>query len=445
MGVKESMSEHQIAERLDDWRIGESVWNWIVRKTCIKPTIGGIETLAGHNISRTALRQLKKTQQCSLSRQDLRESLAKYTFEVPGVKKAVRLGYYGYSPGCTYVEPPTIQPECVKFLRLPIYTLGRIHQFKFLGPENLLCSKQYEINKKIKADFYYAIKLANEYLTVPIRGELDACDYCKESDHERTIPDELKYLGSGEPPNREFYYVYLSTHKTKLYGAASIKNGKGFELEVLICEHCLRELTDVFLMPVSSLIKKIVCSYNLSQPEIASELSVPQLMISRLLNDKIEFIKSDLLGELYALWRFGPKIIYKNEHQRLLPLALDYGLDEYRTELLEEMTRECDPFMPPWDDNPDFLVEAGAIRPRRVPFEGPGDGNTECCIDKTDFLGVTASSNEVFFSFKVEYHFWYLGRDELFDDEGTREFGSLSIKYILVDIENRLLSKYEFQ
>lgn len=433
MSVKDSNIQTQLEERLGGWRINESVWDWIVRKTGIKPTIGGIEELAGKaNISRTALRKLKKTQQHSLSRQDLRDSLAKYTFEIPGVKEPVKLGYYGYPPGYTYVELASADQEDHK--RLPTQSLSEAHRKDFPNPEARLSPEQKEINNRIKTDFDNIIELS--------KPALYQCEHCESVKYDDDLPDQ-SLVGIELP--EDCVLVHFSTHKDKLYGAASVRHGKGFELEVKLCKSCLNKLSETFLIPVSSLIKKIMSRYRLNQPEVASEIGVPQVAISRLRNDKTDFVKPDLLKKLYELWWIGPEVIYKNEHRRLIPFILDEIINNEPDHLfIREMEIECDPWYPPWKEDWEFLIKRGAIT------EPPGfsafrksdyfDFSYDGFVIESDFLGMCANSNEVSFDFRVKYRFSYLTRDQGHRIEG----GILSIRYVLVDIRNRLISEYLF-
>ncbi len=443
--MKDSNIQTQIEERLDGWRINESVWDWIVRKTGIKPTIGGIEELAGKaNISRTALRKLKKTQQHSLSRQDLRDSLAKYTYTIPGVNEPVKLGYYGYPPGHTYIEPrPALQQVYKEFSPQP---LNEARQIGYKEPEVRLTTKQKEINNRIKSDFDHIAKLAKFNPFVDLAwgvDSTDSCEYCKPHKNNWSATNE-QHQNIGEKPDLDIFFMYLSTHKHKLYGAAAIRPGKGFELEIEICEHCLSELSEIFLIPISSLIKKIMLRYNLSQPNVASEIGVRQVTISRLLNDKTDFVKPDLLKKLYDFWRFGPETIYKSEHQRLLPLLLDNELinnQEHPFFEFYEMEVECGPWFNPWDGDWEFLMEKGAIARDWAFAELMKSDYFDSVVIDTEFLGVCANSNEIYFDFRVKYSSNFYGSAGPIKRLGG---GTLSIRYVLVDIRHRLLSEYFF-
>lgn len=444
MSVKDSNIQTQIEERLDGWRINESVWDWIVRKTGIKPTIGGIEELAGQaNISRTALRKLKKTQQHSLSRQDLRDSLAKYTFEIPGVKEPVKLGYYGYPPGYIYVEPrPALQQVYKEFSSQP---LNEARQVGYQEPEVRLTTKQKEINKRIKSDFDHIPELIkfSSLDDLPLAMHcIGLCEYCKPHQNSWSATNKQhQYIE--DMPGRDFFPMYLSTHKHKLYGAAAIRPGKGFELEIEICEHCLSEISEIFLIPISYLIKKIMLRYNLSQPNLASEIGVRQVTISRLLNDKTDFINPDLLKKLYDFWRFGPETIYKNEYQRLLPSILDNGLiNSQKNSVFEfdEMEIEYNPWLPPWEEDLEFLIDRGAISNPSVLTNLIKFEPFSSVVIDSEFLRMFVDSNEIYFEFKVKYTVNLCDNGVVFE----KAKGTLSIKHVLVDIKNRLLSEYFF-
>lgn len=435
--MKDSDIQAQIKERLDGWRINESVWDWIVRKTGIKPTIGGIESLAEKaNISRTALRKLKKTQQHSLSRQDLRDSLAKYTFEIPSVKEPVKLGYYGYPPGYTYVALPAAHQRGYK--ELTTQSLSEAHRKDSPDTEFWLSPEQEKINHRIKTDFGNIVKLS--------KSNLEPCEYCVHVQYDSWPPDELESSIRGIPAHSEDCLVlHLSTQKHKLYGAASVRHGYGFELTIKICENCLNKLSEIFLVPISSLVTKIMSRHLLSQPKVASELGVPQATISRLLNNKTDFIKPNLLKNLYELWWFGPESIYKNEHRRLLLLVVDNWFDSgIDPELASKIESECHPDYPPWEEDWEFLIERGAITepPGFSAFRKSDDFDFfyDGVAIESDFIGINADSEEVSFDFRVKYIFNYWTRDK-----GQRcESGTLSIRYVLVNIKNRLLSEYFF-
>ena len=442
MSVKDLDIQAQIKERLDGWRINESVWDWIVRKTGIKPTIGGIESLAEKaNISRTALRKLKKTQQHSLSREDLRNALAKYTYTIPGMNEPVKLGYYGYPPGYMYVEPrPALQQVYKEFSP---QSLNESRQVGYQEPEVRYTAKQEEINNRIKSDFFDIIELAkfNPHSKLTWRSNIDSCEYCKSDKNSCSATDEKSQYIEGML-DLDIYVIYLSTHKKRLYGTAAIIPGKGFELQVEICENCIVELSGIFLIPISSLINKIMLRYNLSQPNVASEIGVPQVTISRLLNDKIDFIKPDLLKKLYDFWRFGPETMYKNEYWRIMPFILDEGLDNKPDSfLIEKMEAECDPWFPPWEDDWEFLIEHGAIAKHSGFTELMKSDHFDSVITYSEFLGMRFNSNEVYFEFRVKYslNFWH---EDGFSFQ--KASGILSVKYVLVDIKSRLLSEYFF-
>ncbi|WP_287816285.1 hypothetical protein [Idiomarina sp.] len=427
--MKDSNIQTQIEERLDGWRINESVWDWIVRKTGIKPTIGGIEELAGKaNISRTALRKLKKTQQHSLSRQDLRDSLAKYTFEIPGVKEPVKLGYYGYPPGYIYVEPSASQRIYKRYTKR---SLSKSLLAESLDPESWLSPEQKEINNRIKANFDYIIELSKS-----TRG---ICELCQPVDYNLCLDESV--------PETDCVVIHLSTHKHKLYGPASVEHGKGFELEIKLCKSCLDKFSKIFLIPVSSLIKEIMSRYSLNQPKVASEIGVPQVTISRLLNDTTDFVKPDLLKRLYGFYRLGPDSFYKHEHWRLLLLIIDNHAEKIDDdELYESMTYECLPDYPPWEDDGGFLEEIGAITAPNayITYLESGDRDIfdEGLVVDSEYLGMYADSNEVFYKFRVEYT--YNSKSGYPEHENTSEGGSLTIKYVLVDIKNQLVSEYLF-
>lgn len=431
MSVEDSEIDAQLKERLDGWRINENVWDWIVRKTGIKPTIGGIEELAkSPDISRTTLRKLKKEQPFSLSRQDLRNGLAKVSFPVPRVKEPIKLGYYGYPPGYKYVEAqPARQRRNRKLSTQTSLSEGR--PINCQEPKAQLSPEQEKINKRIKDDFNYIVELSK-----PTR---QVCEFCQPIDYS-LCPDQTA-------PITNCLALNLSTHKHKSYGAASVKHGKGFELEIKLCKSCLKKYLQTFLLPISSLIRKTMSRYRLSQPKIASELGIPQVAISRLLNDKTEFIRPDLLKRLYGLYRLGPDSFYRYEHWRLLLLIIDNHAEKISDdELYENMNYECLPDYPPWEDDSGFLEEIGAIKAPQAFITFLESGNSDIfdggLVVDSEYLGMYADSNEVSCKFRIDYTF--NSNSGYPYHENTSEGGSLIIKYVLVDIKNRLQSEYLF-
>ena len=105
----ELMDNHVVAwdkfrKRKDGWKINESVWDWLLRKTDINPTKANIKRLADEMfIGEATLHRLKKTGQHSINRENLRVQLSKHRIKIPGVDD-YSLGYYGYPPGTKYVD-----------------------------------------------------------------------------------------------------------------------------------------------------------------------------------------------------------------------------------------------------------------------------------------------------------------------------------------------------
>lgn len=431
MSVEGSKIDAQLKERLDGWRIGENVWDWVVRKTGIKPTIGGIEWLAErpNMISRTTLRKLKKDQPLSLNRQDIRDRLAKYTFTIPGIKEPIKLGYYGYPPGYQFDALPATDQIGVK--RQSNETLKELQNIDFQGAEFRLLPQQKHINKRIKDDFDYVIESSEI--------SFDLCQYCQFARYNGFLPDESMH----EPRVLRFedcISIYLSTHINKIYGVASVKRVKGFELEVQICRTCLYELSEAFLSPIPSLVEKVMSRYHLSQQKLASEMDVEQVTISRLLNSKTEFVKHDLLDKLYKIWQQGPSSKYEKEHQRLLPLIVDYKADVIsEDDLFNRIKKGFNPLNPPWEEDSNFLLEQKAITEPVHLNDYKKSGNWDPFDDglfiDSDYLQMYADSDEISLDFRVKYRFT-LG--------SWSGVGTVSIRYVLVSIENRLLSEYLF-
>lgn len=397
-----------IEERQHGWRINESVWSWLIRRTNIRVTKANIKQLADELfVGEATLHRLKKTKQHSINRESLRDQLSRYLIKIPGANDKQLLGYYGYPPGTKYVEDTNS-------------TLSPIQQ---------------NINSRLRSDFEKIKSIAdiNE----------DTCDFCQPISYHLT-PDE-------RAPKIECISIFLSTHRYKQYGAASRQKGKGFELEIKLCKICLKKHSKVFLIPVSSLIKKILNKYNLKQPQLALELGVTQGVISRILHDKAVFINPILLKKIYGLYRIGPDSYYKNEHWKLLLFVADFMAEKIdEEELHDKMKSECYPNSTPWDDDPNFLMEIGLepmnedeyrreFKHVRSNFECH-ELNRKLIILSTEPYDIYFDSNEISYKFEVNYNFDSNSGYPYFENSG--EHGTITVQYVLVNIKKRLRSEF---
>lgn len=397
--------EAYINERIDGWRIGESVWDWLLRKTNIQPSKSNIKRLADEMfIGEATIHRLKKTAQHSLNRESLRELIAKYKFEIPGFKEEISMGSYGYPNGIRYIA----------------------------APESDAAQTQQKINLRIRADFK---KIVGEY------DESESiCNFCQPISYE-LIPDK-----HSRPTKCKT--IFLSTHRSKQYGAASKEKGKGFELEITLCRTCLNKHTETFLLPVSSLIEKIIKKYRLKQPQLANELNVPQGVISRLLHDKTVFINPSLLKKIYGLYHIGPDSYYRSEHWKLLLVIVDHLADKLSYEEMCSKMEEYDPEDPIWKYNPSLLEEMDVIGPTESDnidlleeYQHPNilfeEQQVELSHCNTKFLGLNFDSNEISCWYEIDFEY---SRMVYYPDVETIDCGggTVILKYVLINIQRRL-------
>lgn len=101
--------------------------------------------------------------------------------------------------------------------------------------------------------------------------------------------------------------IFLSTHKTKQYGAIKASWCKTFDVELQICLGCAIKYSEVLLMPVSDLVKAIIDKHGINQKIISEELSLDngQGLISKLQGRRIEFVNPLVVKKLIGLWLLG--------------------------------------------------------------------------------------------------------------------------------------------
>lgn len=414
-------------ERLKGSQVNESVWDWIVRKTGIRPTISGIDELAkAYSVNRNTLRKLKKTQQCSMT-EHTRKQLAKYSFKIPGVEKTCYLDDYGYSSQEKFVDPSSLPKDVTN------NTSNLEGETRRPDQKQRLSSDQEAFNEKINSDFNYIIRLSKT-----IFGK---CQFCEPTDFD--LKPDVK------TSSKNCKIVHLSTHKNKRYGPASAYAGKGFELEVMICDKCLEKYRTNFLLPVNSLVQKIMHSYQLSQNELAEELKQPggTAKISRLLNNKIDFINPDFLRKLYGIYLLGPDIHYfREEHLRLLMLTVDHHAGLISQEvMLDKMGLEPSP----WESNPDFLLNGDFVSEGLIPEPEkyieyqyyPGGADLEVEIRSSELTDLYFDSTKVALEYEVEYEVIVItSRPEI--EERLLDEGRLKINSLLIDKKSRQISEF---
>jgi transcriptional regulator with XRE-family HTH domain len=378
-------------ERQDEWKINESVWDWIVRKTDINPTKKGIEKLANELfIGEATLYRLKKSKQHSLNRESQRSLLSKHVIKAKGFDEQFKLGYYGYPPDSVYIDEPQV------------------------------IQSQKDINNRITSDFLKIVELAGY-------KKNQICQFCD--------PVNYELMTDENATTKECTSIFLSTHRFKQYGAAAIRKGKGFELHISLCNKCLKKNDEIILIPVSSLIKKIINRFNLKQPQVAHELGVTQGVISRLLYDKAAFIDPELLTKIYGLYTIGPDSFYRHEHWKLLLLIADYCAEKLsEEEMLEKIVDECylsAEYMPWYDDPSSFFWEYDiGNRPQTGNLVILGTSASEIYFD----------SNKISYTLEVDY--MYESDSGYPHFENTSTAGGFTIEYILVDIKKRLHSEF---
>ncbi|MFB2728154.1 hypothetical protein ACE02H_11875 [Shewanella mangrovisoli] len=398
---------NEINSRLDGWKINESVWDWLVRKTNLRATKANIKKLADDMyIGEATLHRLKKTKQHSLNRESLRKQLSKYTFEISGFNIKSSLGYYGYPPGTVYVNRSSED----------------------------LNNEQIGINNVIKSDFFKVISNTEK--------ECVLCDFCNAKDYDFNLYETTK--------ESDGYYLFLSTHRHKQYGAVSNVGGKGFDLEFAFCEKCLHDYYAVLLMPISSLIKLITEKHKLSQHQIAIKLNVLQGVISRVENDKLAFVNHKLLKKLYGLYLIGDYSDNQSNYNKLLSVIVDFTAGKIDFDTLCVNMGEVDAcfnLMSPLGDfytpseceqipfSLDFLMEYGYIDVIAKNFDGGTPTSSVEYTIKNKILGVYVDSEEISCWYEIDYRFE--GNTGYPYFEGTYYSGNVFIEHKLISMGGR--------
>ncbi|KPD21922.1 helix-turn-helix domain-containing protein [Idiomarina abyssalis] len=404
----ELMDNHVVAwdkfrKRKDGWKINESVWDWLLRKTDINPTKANIKRLADEMfIGEATLHRLKKTGQHSINRENLRIQLSKYRIKIPGVDD-YSLGYYGYPPGTKYVDQ---------------------HSSK-------LSKEQRKVNKRIESDLQEIFDIADDAKSI--------CYFCQ--------------LANKQPLRTDCVSIFLSTHRDKQYGPASISKGKGFELGLTLCEECMNFSREMLLAPVSCLIPKILKKYKLKQPQLAAELGVNQAVISRLIHAKEVFIKPELLKKLYRLYRIGPDTYHRHKHWKLLLIIADFIAGKFdEEEMIDRMGGFCSPGYLPWEEeHPSFLEDCDLIE--YDPNNDPNDFDNKpfnyseditLTILDTESDEIYFDSNEIFYRFKVkyEYHKECISGYPYFESANSFYESVIIFDYVLVNVKKRLTDEF---
>lgn len=98
---------------------------------------------------------------------------------------------------------------------------------------------------------------------------------------------------------------YLTSHAQKLFGAFRPTRSKRFEAKFFVCTKCLNEYSDIFAKDISEIIKETAKKYRFKQSDLAKRLEVNQGYISKIHNDKVNFLKPELVKNVYQLWLKG--------------------------------------------------------------------------------------------------------------------------------------------
>lgn len=98
---------------------------------------------------------------------------------------------------------------------------------------------------------------------------------------------------------------YLTSHAQKLFGAFRPTRSKRFEAKFFVCTKCLNEYSDIFAKDISKIIKETAEKYRFKQSDLAKRLEVYQGYISKIYNDKVNFLKPELVKNIYRLWLKG--------------------------------------------------------------------------------------------------------------------------------------------
>lgn len=136
--------------------------------------------------------------------------------------------------------------------------------------------------------------------------------------------------------------IYITTYNFKQFGAAQGTRDQGcFELEIVICEDCLKTHEAVFTTPVSKTIKSLSVKFkelNMSYKMVADIIGADESTISRIATGKTSKLQPDLLKKIIGLWSIGnlkPNILPQNYlYKEYMVKAVEYVLGEARLDEL---------------------------------------------------------------------------------------------------------------
>lgn len=105
----------------------------------------------------------------------------------------------------------------------------------------------------------------------------------------------------------EFFRIFLSSHKTKQFGAIRGTLEKHFEAEIHLCLSCAKRYERVLLLPVADLVEEITEVHRLDQRAIAYEIGLnrSQPLISKIKRGQSEFIAPLTVKKLIGLRIIG--------------------------------------------------------------------------------------------------------------------------------------------
>lgn len=140
------------------------------------------------------------------------------------------------------------------------------------------------------------------------RNNVEIIDVKKWTDNfTGSVFDEFEYLHnkSGNKFHSSFggddiiRTFYITSNAQKTFGAIRPLPREKFAIEFNCCRQCFYIYKNDFVMPLSHVLSKIEMICNLSQEDIADEIGVKQSYISIILKGGVEFVREDVILEIY--------------------------------------------------------------------------------------------------------------------------------------------------
>lgn len=185
--------------------------------------------------------------------------------------------------------------------------IGKINCFCYEYELNLLARKKIEFENQ-----YGKISLLNAFGNthdgVNSSEYYRVCNVCEPRsfvDKSNLNGEEISSFTSMNSSYSQINSFYLSNNCERRFGVMLPFQSENFEVKLSLCKTCAEKYSEFFASPISSILRKIRLKHQLDQDRIAQELKVSQGIVSKIESDKIPFIKSSLIRNIYGLYFLG--------------------------------------------------------------------------------------------------------------------------------------------